>query len=66
MANLFDIPTVTINVSAYKDLIRKEKAYEKIREYLLSCKDNFVDKEFIRLLADLDIKKETESVNDEK
>lgn len=65
MANLFDIPTVTINVSAYKDLIRKEKAYEKIREYLRSCKDNFVDKEFIRLLADLDIKKETESGNDE-
>jgi hypothetical protein len=53
MANLFDIPTVTINVSTYKDLIRKEKAYEKIREYLVTCKDGFVDKEFIKLLADI-------------
>lgn len=57
MANLFDIPTVTINVSAYKDLIRKEKAYEKIREYLMSINGKFVDMDFIRLLADLENEK---------
>ena len=57
MANLFDIPIVTIQVTAYKDLIRKEKAYEKIREYLVTCKDGFVDKEFIKLLADIENEK---------
>lgn len=64
MANLFDIPTVTINVSAYKDLIRKEKAYEKIREYLMSIEGEFVDKDFIRLLADLE-KEYKECVSDD-
>ena len=64
MANLFDIPTVTIQVTAYKDLIRKEKAYEKIREYLMSIEGKFVDMDFIRLLADLE-KKYEECVSDD-
>lgn len=56
--SILGLSEVTISVKEYRDLIRKEKAYEKIREFLITEEDTYISKDVLLLLADLDIKKE--------
>ena len=57
--SILGLSEVTISVREYRDLIRAEKAYEKIREFLITEEDTYISKDVLLLLADLDIKKES-------
>lgn len=57
--SILGLSEVSISVREYRDLIRVEKAYEKIREFLIIEKDTYINKDVLLLLADLDIKKES-------
>lgn len=55
-----DLTTINISLSRYTELVNKEKAYEKIREYLKSRKPKeFLEREILFLLADLNTEKES-------
>ena len=56
-----DLTTINISLSRYTELVNKEKAYEKIREYLKSRKPKeFLEREIMFLLADLNEKESSE------
>ena len=57
--SILGLSEVSISVREYRDLIRKEKAYEKIREFLIIEEDTYINKDVLLLLADLVIKKES-------
>ena len=57
--SILGLSEVSISVREYRDLIRVEKAYEKIREFLIIEEDTYINKDVLLLLADLVIKKES-------
>ena len=57
---LLDLTNTNISLNRYTELVKKEKAYEKIREYLKSRKPKeFLEREILFLLADLNTEKES-------
>lgn len=54
--NLFEVPDVTISVNRYTDLIRIEKAFELIKNYVNV--NDYMDKDDLMLLLDLNEEKE--------